>query len=112
MQTPHSSNTPVRLTLGCGDRRQVQVARGTQILNLGGWVLVEQAWDPADGRPDIGAQRLCDGETLVIDRHTWVTLTACAETDIVCLPPPPAPRMVASLVRLWVALNPRRVLSS
>ena len=64
-----------------GDQRRLQMPRGMRLLSLGGPVLVG-----GDGVP---AQRLDDGETLVIEHRTWVTLTAWSDAELMCLPPPP-----------------------
>jgi hypothetical protein len=82
---------PVRLALGRGDLKQVRAARGACIVNLGGPVLVRQASALGDGAWCFPERRLEDGETLRVEHDAWLTLTALAEAELVCLVPPPSP---------------------
>ncbi len=89
--TPGTSSAaaPARLALARGDHRRLQVARGMRFLSLGGPVLVAPVVGDDAGLPGLGAQRLEDGETLVIERPAWLTLTAWADAELMCLPPSP-----------------------
>jgi hypothetical protein len=101
MQTPPP---PTRFALARGDSRRVHVPRGMQLVSLGGPVLLEQTSRALGGGFDTPALRLADGEAVVIEQRGWVTLTAGAPAELVCLaPPPPAWRRVLAAFHLFPA---------
>lgn len=98
MQTPHP---PARIALTRGDTRRVHVPRGMQLVSLGGPVLLEPTSRAFGGGFHTPALRLADGEAVVIEQQGWVTLTAWAPAEVVCLaPPPPAWRRVLAAFHL------------
>ena len=98
MQTPPP---PTRLALARGDTRRVHVPCGMQLVSLGGPVLIEHTSRALGGGFHTPALRLADGEAVVIEQQGWVTLTAWAPAELVCLaPPPPAWRRVLAAFHL------------
>lgn len=80
--TPPPSTPPTRLPLAAGHPQRLQAPRGQRLLNLGAAVLVETG-------DVVGMVRLEEGESLLIEQSTWLNLTACGDTELVCLAPTP-----------------------
>jgi len=60
-----------------------------RLVSQGGRVLVEQQATPLFGASVIvPALRLCDGDSLVIEHGGWLTLSALARAELICVPPP------------------------
>lgn len=95
---------PTRLALTHGGTRCLKARPGMQIVILGGPVLIEHAVSLA-GQACPQATRLVDGEAVTIDHSGWIRLTAQAQAELVCLPPPPSAWRRAldasPLARVW-----------
>ncbi|MES2889244.1 MAG: hypothetical protein V4739_14720 [Pseudomonadota bacterium] len=77
---PTPSTHPTRLPLVAGHAHRLQAARGLRLLNLGAAVLIETG-------DMTGVVRLEEGDSLAVEQPTWLTLTACGDAELICLPP-------------------------